>query len=348
MLTGPWMSYFYSSTRHHLEDVLLIKKVISVLKECIATPIKILRLEVDFFGNPLDLNDHIISNLRRIDTTSRFIEMIKVCLEGSVNVIESQYKHYFDMDITDDLMKTSRSVRSSNIAAERCMGIFSEILEKSPNCTVPYSNACLLLKTNNILSDLKLLNEKSRNIIISKSINISLKIVKNDIQYNKDVFNIKSMRDNERVQVCKNKKRRKLDKSIKSINNITVFLNENYPSLNEQLKNTVFNIFNGDVVGSSIKHTWNENNLSHIYSGKILTYKNDKYSISYKLRDDTEMSYIFTKWQLVSDVIEGDCIFSELVITSPQLQTIPIPTELTDNQMRKTSRKRKPNSKYDG
>ena len=67
-----------------------------------------------------------------------------------------------------------------------------------------------------------------------------------------------------------------------------------------------------------------------------------------RLRDDTEMSYIFTKWQLFSDVIEGDCIFSELVITSPQLQTIPIPTELTGNQMHKKSRKRKPNSKYDG
>ena len=73
------------------------------------------------------------------------------------------------------------------------------------------------------------------------------------------------MVDNERVLVCKNKKRRKLDKSIKSINIITEFLNENYPSLNDQLKNTVFNICNGDVVGSSIKHTWNENNLSYIF-----------------------------------------------------------------------------------
>ena len=168
----------------------------------------------------------MISNLRRIDTSSRFFEMIEVCLKGSVNVIESQYSHYFDMDITDELMKTSISVRSSNIAAERCMGIFSEILEKSPNCTVPYSNACLLLKTNNILGELNLLYEKSRSSIINKSIHISLKIIQDDRKYNKDVFNIKSMRENERVQVCKNKKRRKLDKSIKSITNITEFLNE--------------------------------------------------------------------------------------------------------------------------
>ena len=66
MLTGPWMSYFYISMRHHLEDFVLLKKVISILKECIATPIKMLRLEVDFFGNPLYLNDHIILILEEL------------------------------------------------------------------------------------------------------------------------------------------------------------------------------------------------------------------------------------------------------------------------------------------
>ena len=80
---------------------------------------------------------------------------------------------------------------------------------------------------------------------------------------------------------------------------------------------------------------------SHIYYRKILTYINDKYCISYKLQDET-------KWQLVSDVIEGNCIFSKLLISSSQLQTIPIPTELTVSQMRKISSKQNPNLKYDG
>ena len=66
---------------------ILVLNMISILKEYIATPIKIRRAEVDFFGNPLDINDHVISNLRRIETSSRFIEMIEVCLKGSVNVI---------------------------------------------------------------------------------------------------------------------------------------------------------------------------------------------------------------------------------------------------------------------
>ena len=62
------------------------------------------------------------------------------------------------MDITDELMKKYISVQSSNIEADRYMEIVSDILEKSPNCTVPYSNACLLQKTNNILSELNVLN----------------------------------------------------------------------------------------------------------------------------------------------------------------------------------------------
>ena len=48
------------------------------------------------------------------------------------------------------------------------------------------------------MGKLNVLNEKSRSSIINKSIHLSFKIIQDDRKYNKDVFNIKSIRENER------------------------------------------------------------------------------------------------------------------------------------------------------
>ena len=78
----------------------------------------------------------------RVDTTlqklreppldeEQFRDMMKACLEGIIEVLERQYKKYFECEITEQLRKDT-----DNIDAEINMGMFSATKRKSPNATL--------------------------------------------------------------------------------------------------------------------------------------------------------------------------------------------------------------------
>ena len=47
--------------------------------------------------------------------------MVEVSLEASIKTLESQYKAYFNVDITPALLNMTASVPDHNIAAEQCI-----------------------------------------------------------------------------------------------------------------------------------------------------------------------------------------------------------------------------------
>lgn len=128
MLTGPWMSTFYTSADteiDHIQGINIVKGVISEIRACGEEPLLILTRADDFLGNSLDTeNDLTLKELRTEpgpeDQTTFFV-MVEACMSAIVAVLERQYSRYFEMDISDELQKQTESARLHNIDAEEVM-----------------------------------------------------------------------------------------------------------------------------------------------------------------------------------------------------------------------------------
>ena len=49
------------------------------------------------------------------------------CIQTNVDVLEHQYRKYFDVDITEKLKEETKSANTHNIDAEEVMGMFSAV-----------------------------------------------------------------------------------------------------------------------------------------------------------------------------------------------------------------------------
>ena len=128
MLTGPWMKKFYTSAEneiHHVEGIEVVRQVLERLKVAADSPGELLTTDVDFFGDLL-VSGSTLSALRQgaLKDTNTFSNMMKVCLEAIIAVIERQYSKYFTWDLDQKLREETKSARSHNIDAEEIMGMF--------------------------------------------------------------------------------------------------------------------------------------------------------------------------------------------------------------------------------
>ena len=106
LLTGPLMKAFYTSATNqidHVDGILVVKDVILKLKEQNEIPLGMLTRPDDFFGNLL--NEGVGTTLKKLREPPKNEEqlryMMKACLEGIIEVLERQYKKYFECGITE-------------------------------------------------------------------------------------------------------------------------------------------------------------------------------------------------------------------------------------------------------
>ena len=115
--------------------------------------------------------DTTLKNLREPPLDEeQFRDMIKGCLEGIIEVLERQYKKYFECEITEQLRKETESARSHNIDAEEIMGMFSATKKKSPNATLCYISCKMRALKNRTLKYLDNLDKSNRQCIYKKEI----------------------------------------------------------------------------------------------------------------------------------------------------------------------------------
>ncbi|KAK2170436.1 hypothetical protein LSH36_3g30075 [Paralvinella palmiformis] len=100
LLSGPWMTKFYTAPEKqvsHVEGITIVRDVLKTLKAYVANPELVLTTKTDFFRNPLDMADPTLMKLQQCpDSEMMFFKMVKACLPSVITVLERQYDilHY--------------------------------------------------------------------------------------------------------------------------------------------------------------------------------------------------------------------------------------------------------------
>ncbi|XP_064605780.1 uncharacterized protein LOC135470675 [Liolophura sinensis] len=155
ILSGPWMTKFYTSPEKqvdHVDGIPIVKNVIDTIKENAENPMSLLTNSTDFFGNELNSCDSTLKCLQeRPADENLFCQMMQAVLEEIAVVLERQYSRYFSLELTEQLRKETESARSHNIDAEEIMGMFSAAQKRSPNSTICHLSSKLRAQKNKVM-----------------------------------------------------------------------------------------------------------------------------------------------------------------------------------------------------
>ena len=175
LLTGPWMSKFYTSALtkiHHIQGIEVVLNVLCVLKQQLLSPLGVITATKDFFGNDIDTeSDGILEKLQQQPVDIMLFEkMMASCLKSIILVIERQYARYFGMDITEELKKQTESARSHNIDSEEVMGMFAAAQQKAPNATPHHLSSKIRAQKNRVTDYLASLSVENKEKVIKLAI----------------------------------------------------------------------------------------------------------------------------------------------------------------------------------
>ena len=126
-------------------------------------------MKVDLFGRDLNSSDRTLILLRELPLEDRiklFTQMMKAILQSTAQVLERQYRKYFDLTITNKLREETLSPRSPNIDAEKVTGMFSALLDRAPHATVSYLSGKIRSKKNRSMEYLDNLSHGQREHVI--------------------------------------------------------------------------------------------------------------------------------------------------------------------------------------
>ncbi|KAK6186847.1 hypothetical protein SNE40_006115 [Patella caerulea] len=101
--------------------------------------------------------------------------MMSACIEAVIDVLERQYKKYFDWEISDELRSQTKSARSHNMDAEEIMGMFSAAKQKATNATVCYLSCKMKAKKNRTVDYLDSLEKEKRDMLLRKAVQFGAK-----------------------------------------------------------------------------------------------------------------------------------------------------------------------------
>ena len=125
-LTGPWMKKFYVAPEHQTIDVLgaikVIKEVNTRIKEQAFDAESFLDRQTDFFDDKINEDDTTLAALKNrghsyLDRS--FATMVKESLKAASDVIERQYKKYYNEEVLPEILEEeTKSCRLNNIDCE--------------------------------------------------------------------------------------------------------------------------------------------------------------------------------------------------------------------------------------
>ena len=136
ILTGPWMTTFYTSSSElfsHIEGTAIVRSVIYTISMTSSRPSNVLHITSNFFKNTLRSSNETLQKLQEKPVhESLFITMMKEYLTTTVTILQ----RCFNMDITEQLRQKTESARTHNIDAEVIMNMFIAAKDHAPNSTL--------------------------------------------------------------------------------------------------------------------------------------------------------------------------------------------------------------------
>ena len=322
-LTGPWMKKFYTSAESqidHVEGISIVRDVIEELERCAKDPMSLLDRNTDFFCQELDISDATLQKLRLHPSElneALFAEMTVACVSAVIAVLNRQYKRYFELDITEQLKRETKSARSHNIDAEEIMGMFSSAQHRAKNATISFLSARMRARKNQVVPYLDRMYKKKRERVVTWAIGTARKQRACDKRKHEVVQKVLSNRAARKVHKKQERHRKDLEKKLKSVD--VADIATAFPDLEEDRVQNLGDILGGRVVGRSICHVWydEESREETVYSGKIEKLKKRQgqaniYRIGYWAKEETyddAVDYDMSKYALCADLIDGDLAF---------------------------------------
>ena len=283
-LTGPWMKRFYTSSENeinHIDGIDIVKSVVDNLKKMLKDPCSILTTSTDLFGDALVI-DSMLVQLRAIPATTNFKQLMKVCLEAIIQVLERQYAKYFALNVTDTLRREAESARSHNIDSEEIMGMFSSAKKKSANATLCYLSCRMRSSKNNTVDCLDDLPEERREDVLHRAIKWGRvqrnKRKKRQVEIRADI--IKRQKEKEHLRDTKDRK--KVERKLKECGLELEDVRKDYPNLDFTKTEDLEDVLQGKVVGRKACHAWFEMTGLVVYNAKFEKFKKTKvYRVAY-------------------------------------------------------------------
>ena len=300
LLTGPWMTKFYTSASNqvsHVHGISIVRAVIETGKITIVNPSSVLSTTTDFFGNPL------LKLQEEPADRAMFCNMVKECLTTVVTVLLRQYDRYFKLEITDALIEETESARTHNIDAEEIMGMFSAAKEHAPNATLCYLSSRIRAQKNCVVDYIDTLDTERRDQVVNTSISLARKQRQAKRKRMLDIREELSRR----IALKREKKeisdRTKVEKQLRSSEMNVV---RDFSHLEETAQSDLADILAGKVVGRRICHIWynREMRSKTMYNGKVE-----------KLKKKAGGTYVIGYWSQVEgydDAVDYDVSIYEM------------------------------------
>ena len=319
LLSGPWMTKFYTSAEKqvsHVEGITIVKAVLKVVKTYVAKPERVLTTKTDFFGNALDTANTTLLKLQDSpDNKKLFVTMMKACLSSVVTVLERQYDRYFTMDLTDTLRAETESARCHNIDAEEIMGMFSAAKENAPNSTLNYLSSKIRAQKNGVVEYLDSLEQEKRNKVVQMSKTIGRKqrqaSRRKSVQIREELSQRIALKREKKVTAERNK----IEKLLRTAD---LDITREFPDLADDARSDLMDTLGGHVVGRDICHVWysRESRQRMLYNGKVEKLKKKAggtYVIGYWRQDETyddAIDFEVSRYELAADLVCRDLMFS--------------------------------------
>lgn len=321
VLTGPWMELFYRSSSdqiNHVEGIQKVKEVLAVLQELKECPSNILSMEKDVFHQEMDRSDQTWQALRVAPTDIELFDKVTKCsIEGVIEVLQRQYKRYFDMEITDMLHEETESARLHNIDSEQLMGMYSAIKSKAPSAKLCYVSSKLRAVKNKTVDYLDQLEVEKRDAVIRTAVNLAKNERIRRRKKQKELMEEIAGRLAEKEQNNDEKMRRKVEKVLKKLGTVDASsVEKEFPDLNENQVETLVQLVNGKCVGYRMCHIWYEDKEQVAYNGLLERVfgkgMGKKYVVSYWLLEKTMEDS--TEYDMSVYALGADFILKDLTI----------------------------------
>ena len=320
-LTGPWMRTFYVAPENQTSDVVgaieVIKGVNARVKEQAVDADSFLDRQTDFFNHQLIGDTTLTALTHRGHTTfdRSFVKMIEALLKAASDVIEWQYRKYYNEGVLPDILEEeAKSCRLNNIDCEEIMGMFSAAKNRAPNASLGYLSAQLRSKKNNTVLYLDNMDDKLKDELITKMVPIASKDRDNIRVRRKDIQSQIADRDARRKQKIDMKDRKKLDKILRRIENADE-IDKEFPELESNNSHHLQDLLSGNSVGRDIFHVWqDENGEKTSFMGRIEKVKTRNvcrvgyWDVKEETHEDA-VDYDISLYALGADLINGDLVF---------------------------------------
>ena len=314
------MKVFYTSEESeidHVQGISIVQDVLSAVRKATEDPLALLTCTCDFFGKQLD-GDHdpTLASLQVQPLDSEIFKvMMLVCLKSVISVLERQYKHYFEMDITDQLSRETESARSHNIDSEEVMGMFSANKQRAKNPTVHFLTARIRARKNCVVAYLDDMYKDQQENVIKWTIGRAREKKKVKKHKQNELKKELSKRSAAKRQKKTESAQKQLEKQLKStdLNN----LESTFPQQSGTELSTLKDILSGKIIGRNLCHTWydRDKDSQTTWNSRIQKLKTIRrvphFRIAYWEDDETfedAADYDISKWSLAADFVSKDVV----------------------------------------